>query len=202
MNYMKAQKAELREKYIAAREAIPQEKRDEMSRAICERAVALSGFRLSQTILLYAPKKVEVDVTPIAKAAWDAGKSVAFPRCHKPEDSFAYMTYHIVNSLDELEPGSFGLLEPREDAPLYDPGDDTRGSLAFAPAIAFDKYGYRLGYGGGYYDRFFNAYNGSVVGVIFSDFVVPSLPHGRYDIRAGLLITEKGVRPTLENTVR
>ena len=112
------------------------------------------------------------------------------------------MTYHIVESLDELSVGSFGLLEPSEDAPLYDPKSDTRGSLAFAPAIAFDRAGYRLGYGGGYYDRFFNAYNGSVVGVIFSEFVVPSLPHGRYDIRAGLLITEKGVRPTLENTVR
>ncbi len=199
---MKAQKAELREKYLAMRAAIPQEKRDAMSRAICSRATSLSGFRLAETILLYSPKPVEVDVTPIARAAWESGKSVAFPRCHRPEGSFPYMTYHIVNSLDELEPGSFGLYEPSESAPLYDPQSDTRGSLAFAPAIAFDKYGYRLGYGGGYYDRFFNAYNGSVIGVIFSEFIVPSLPHGRYDIRAGLLITEKGVRATLENQVR
>lgn len=199
MNFMKAQKAELREKLIAEREAIPPEARAAMSRKICDRAVSLSGFRLAETILLYSPKPVEVDVTPIAQAAWELGKSVAFPRCHRPEDSFPYMTYHIVNSLDELHRGSFGLLEPDEDAPLYDPSADTRGSIAFAPAIAFDRAGYRLGYGGGYYDRFFNAYSGSVIGVIFSDFVVPSLPHGRYDIRAGLLITEKGVRPTLEN---
>lgn len=199
MNYMKAQKAELREKLLAEREAIPIEKRAAMSRAICDRAVSLSGFRLAETILLYAPKPVEVDVIPIAEAAWAMGKSVAFPRCHRPEDSFAYMTYHIVNSLDELSPGSFGLLEPAEDAPLYDPQSDMRGSLAFAPAIAFDRAGYRLGYGGGYYDRFFNAYSGSVIGVIFSDFIVPSLPHGRYDIRAGLIITEKGVRSTIEN---
>ena len=199
INYMKAQKAELREKLLSEREAIPPEKREAMSRAICSRAVSLSGFRLAQTILLYAPKPVEVDVLPIARAAWDLGKSVAFPRCHRPEGSYAYMTYHIVNSLDELSPGSFGLLEPAEDSPLYDPASDMRGSLAFAPAIAFDRAGYRLGYGGGYYDRFFNAYSGSVVGVIFSDFIVPSLPHGRYDIRAGLIITEKGVRSTLEN---
>ncbi len=199
MNLMKAQKAELREKLIAEREAIPPEARAAMSRRICDRAVSLSGFRLAETILLYAPKPVEVDVTPIAEAAWAAGKAVAFPRCHQPEDSFAYMTYHIVESLDELHRGSFGLLEPDEDAPLYDPSADPRGSLAFAPAIAFDRAGYRLGYGGGYYDRFFNAYSGSVIGVIFSDFILPSLPHGRYDIRAGLLITEKGVRSTLEN---
>ena len=196
MNYMKAQKAELREKLLAERAAIPKEKRDAMSRVICDRAVSLSGFRLSETILLYAPKEIEVDVTPIARAAWDMGKTVAFPLCHRPEDTFAYMTYHIVESLDDLTPGSFGLLEPPSDAPLYDPKADTRGSLAFAPAIAFDRSGYRLGYGGGYYDRFFNTYSGSVIGVIFSDFVVPSLPHGRYDIKAGLIITEKGVRST------
>ncbi len=199
MNYMKAQKAELRSKLLAEREAISPEKRAAMSDAICGRAVSLSGFRLAQTILLYAPKQIEVDVIPIARAAWNAGKKVAFPRCHRPEGGFAYMTYHIVDSLDELSPGSFGLLEPSEDAALYDPQSDTRGSLAFAPGIAFDRSGYRLGYGGGYYDRFFNAYSGSVVGVIFSDFLVPQLPHGRYDIRAGLIITEKGVRPTLEN---
>ncbi len=199
MNYMKAQKAELRAKLLAEREAIPPEKRQSMSRAICDRAVSLSGFRLAETILLYAPKPVEVDVTPIAEAAWEMGKSVAYPRCHRPEDSFAYMTYHIIKSPDELHPGSFGLLEPDEDAPLYEPQSDKRGSLAFAPAIAFDRAGYRLGYGGGYYDRFFNAYSGSVIGVIFSDFIVPSLPHGRYDIRAGLIITEKGVRSTIEN---
>ncbi len=199
MNYMKEQKAQLREKLIAERTAIPPEKRSAMSEAICRRAVSLSGFRLAETILLYSPKKIEVDVLPIARAAWDAGKTVAFPRCHRPEDTFPYMTYHIVSSTDELEPGSFGLLEPPEDAPLYDPQSDPRGSLAFAPGIAFDRAGYRLGYGGGYYDRFFNAYSGSVVGVIFSDFVLPSLPHGRYDIRAGLLITEKGTRSTLLN---
>ena len=199
MNYMKAQKAELREKLLAEREAIPPEKREAMSRKICDRAISLSGFRLAETILLYAPKPVEVDVLPIARAAWESGKTVAFPRCHRPEGTYAYMTYHIVNSLDELSPGSFGLLEPSEDAPLYDPTADTRGSLAFAPAIAFDRAGYRLGYGGGYYDRFFNTYSGSVIGVIFSDFILPSLPHGRYDIKAGLIITEKGVRSTLEN---
>ena len=196
MNYMKAQKAELREKLLAERTAIPPEKRAAMSRAICDRAISLSGFRLAETILLYAPKDIEVDVTPIAAAAWEQGKSVAFPRCHRPEGTYAYMTYHIVESLDELSPGSFGLLEPSDDAPLYDPKSDMRGSLAFAPAIAFDRSGYRLGYGGGYYDRFFNTYTGSVIGVIFSDFVLPSLPHGRYDIKAGLIITEKGVRST------
>ncbi len=199
MSYMKTQKAELREKLVAQRSVVTMEARREMSDAICRRAVALSSFRLAQTILLYAPKEIEVDVLPIAKIAWEQGKSVAFPKCHRSKNGISYMTYHIVGSLDELKPGSYGLLEPDDDAPIYDAKSDTRGSLCFAPALAFDKKGYRLGYGGGYYDRYFNSYSGSVIGVIFSEFVLPTLPHGKYDIKAGLLITEKGVKVTLES---
>lgn len=199
MSYMKNLKAELREKVLAERTAVTPERRKAMSDAICKRAVALSAFRLAETILLYAPKEIEVDVMPIAEAAWRAGKAVAFPKCRRSPEGFAYMTYHLVNSPDELLPGSYGILEPSDDAPLYDAKADTRASLAFAPALAFDKKGYRLGYGGGYYDRYFNTYSGSVVGVIFSEFVLPTLPHGRYDIKTGLIITEKGVKVTVED---
>ncbi len=198
MSYMKTVKAELREKVIAERRAVSKEDIRKMSDAICRRATGLSSFRLAETILLYSPKEIEVDVLPIAEAAWREGKTVAFPRCHRSPEGYGYMTYHIVNSLDDLKPGSFGILEPSEDLPVYDARTDTRPSLSFAPALAFDKNGYRLGYGGGYYDRYYNAYSGTVIGVIFSKFVYPTLPHGRYDISAGLLITEKGVTVTGE----
>ncbi len=199
MNHMKNQKAELREEILEKRAAVSPEDRRRMSDEICRRACALSGFRLAETILLYAPKEIEVDVLPIAEAAWAEGKTVAFPKCHISPEGYAYMTYHIVSDLSELKPGKYGISEPDDDAPVYDAKKDPRGSICFAPALAFDKKGYRLGYGGGYYDRYFNSYSGSVVGVIFSEFIVPSLPHGKYDIKAGLLITEKGVKVTLES---
>lgn len=199
MSYMKNLKSELREKVLSERATITAEERRAMSNAICKRAEALSAFRLAETILLYAPKEIEVDVMPIAHAAWNAGKAVAFPKCRRSPDGIAYMTYHIVNSEEELLPGTFGIMEPADTSPLYDPKTDPRASLAFAPALAFDEKGYRLGYGGGYYDRYFNSYGGSVVGVIYSKFVYPSLPHGRYDIRTGLIITEKGVKVTVED---
>lgn len=199
MNYMKNQKAELREKILLKRAAVTPEDRRRMSDEICRRACSLSGFRLAETILLYAPKDIEVDVLPIAKAAWAEGKTVAFPKCHRSPEGIAYMTYHIVYDLSELKPGKYGIYEPDDDAPVYDAKNDPRSSICFAPALAFDKKGYRLGYGGGYYDRYFNTYCGSVIGVIFSEFIMPSLPHGKYDIKAGLLITEKGVKVTVEN---
>lgn len=199
MSYMKNQKAEIREQILEKRKNVPAEKIREMSDAICKRAAALSGFRLAETVLLYSPKDIEVDVLPLANLALSEGKRVAFPKCHRSDEGYSYMTYHLVSSLDELSPGCFGILEPSDDAPVYDIKSDTHPSIAFAPALAFDKHGYRLGYGGGYYDRYFNTYNGSVIGVIFSEFILPSLPHGRYDIKAGLLITEKGVKVALED---
>lgn len=199
MSYMKNQKAEIREKIHEKRKNVPVEKIREMSDSICKRASALSGFRLAETVLLYAPKEIEVDVLPLAKLALSEGKKVAFPKCHRSPEGYSYMTYHLISDLSELSPGTFGILEPSEDAPVYDIKSDPHPSIAFAPALAFDKHGYRLGYGGGYYDRYFNTYNGSVIGVIFSDFIVPTLPHGRYDIKASLMITEKGVKVALED---
>lgn len=199
MNYLKNRKSELRKQLLAQRALVSPEDRERMSEKICRRAISLAGFRLAGTILLYAPKEIEVNVYPIAEAAWAQGKAVAFPRCHKSDSGFSYMTYHLVENRSQLKKGTFGIMEPDKDAPLYDPAKDRRGSICFAPAIAFDKYGYRLGYGGGYYDRYFNSYTGSIVGVIFSDFVFDSLPHGKYDIRAGILITEKGVTMTVED---
>ncbi|MCD8056256.1 MAG: 5-formyltetrahydrofolate cyclo-ligase [Clostridiales bacterium] len=196
MNTMKLQKAAMREKYKNERKLIGDDERRAMSDEICRRATALSSFRLAQTVLLYAPKSHEVDVYPIAKEALARGKRVAFPRCGKKEDGTILMTFHTVSSLSELHPGSFGIMEPEDDAPLYEIDADKRSSIAFAPGITFDRHGYRIGYGGGYYDRYFSSYTGTIVGVVFSQLLTDEIPHGKYDIKAGLIITEKGVTAT------
>lgn len=196
MNYMRSQKAEIRAKYIEERRLVPEDERARKSEHICGHLKGLSSYRLANTVLLYAPKKHEVDVYPIAEDALSRGKQVAFPRCGKNPDGTVTMTFHTVKSIDELHPGSFGIMEPDSDAPLYEIEKDTRSSVTIAPGIAFDRRGYRIGYGGGYYDRYFGAYTGTVVGVVFSDFLVDELPRGRYDIKAKLIITEKGVNYT------
>jgi len=67
------------------------------------------------------------------------------------------------------------------------------------PAIIYDKKGYRLGYGKGYYDRFLSSVKGTKAGLIYSDFIIDEIPHGRYDLRADVVITEKGVIPFAKN---
>ena len=197
INHLKEIKSNLRSDYIDANKRIQAASRREMSDKICSYAVGLSAFRLSETILLYSPKEIEADVIPIASRALELKKKIAFPRCEKKAGG-AVMTFHLVDDLSSLSPGSFGLLEPPDTAPVYDPRTDTHSSLCFIPGVAFDKHGYRLGHGGGYYDRYFANYTGSLIGVTFGEFVAADLPRGRYDIRMSLLITEEGVKFTSE----
>ena len=62
------------------------------------------------------------------------------------------------------------------------------------PAVAWDKKGFRLGSGGGYYDRFLSGFAGAKAGLAYEEDILDSLPRGRYDIRSDFIVTEKGVR--------
>ena len=96
--------------------------------------------------------------------------------------------------LDELEPGTFGVLEPRPDpARLV---KDFSSGLCLIPALCYDWHGYRLGYGKGYYDRFLANFGGHMVGICYSECVRRKLPHGRFDRPAELLVTERYLRRT------
>ena len=190
MNSIKKDKDELREKYLAAREAMdPAQKADRDGR-ICNAALGLVSFRYAEYVLMYAPLSNEIDVMPIAEAAWKNGKKVAFPRCDKATHT---MKYHIVSSPDELVVDSYGIREPKPELPVYDP---TWGESAvcFVPGLLYDKAGFRLGYGKGFYDRYLSEFKGSRIGVVYSDYIMPNVPRGRFDVSVDILLTENGVK--------
>ena len=143
---------------------------------------------------MYAPTDEEIDIMPVALDALSKGKKIAFPRCH-PETRT--MDYHIVSSPDELEEGYFGLREPPETFPVFDPASG--GAICFVPGLVYDSAGYRLGYGKGFYDRYLTSYGGNAIGVVYSDFIVPAVPRGRFDVTVKILLTDKGVIVTGEN---
>lgn len=181
-------KTELRTLYKEKRKNIPPEDKQKMDRAICERFLALSSYRYADTLLLYYPLKNEIDTRIIALDALAKGKKVAFPRCIENNE----MVYHYVTSLDDLESGKYGINEPKKDLPLYSPSPSGH-SVCVLPAIIYDKRGYRLGYGKGYYDRFLSSFKGTKAGLIYSDFLIDKIPYGRFDLKSDVVITEKGV---------
>ena len=187
----KEKSKELRAQYIETRKSIPDDLKAEMDAKICKYAFNLASFRFSKVVLLYAPIRGEIDLMPLAREAIARGKKVAFPRCNTADHT---MKYHFVSDLSELAAGAMNIPEPPESAPVYDPETDKSEATCFIPALIYDEGGYRVGYGGGYYDRYLRLFGGSKVGVVYSDFMVKRVPRGRFDVKCDIMLTEKNVR--------
>ena len=191
---VKEEKAALRRECARIRNGLAAEEKAMMDERICRNLLSLAVFRFAKKLLLYHPIRSEVDVLPLMQAALAAGKEVYFPLCD-PEKA-GVMTFHRVTSRQELTSGSFSVPEPSAAAPLYE--NDSSLAVCVIPALAFDKEGYRLGYGKGYYDRFLADFTGTRIGVGYSTLVLPQIPHNRFDLKTDLIVTEKGVRITSE----
>lgn len=191
MYQIKEEKKALREKFAKKRSEMEPEYKKALDKKIVERFKALATYRYAETLLLYYPVKGEIDVTPLISDALNAGKRVALPRC---ESHGSIMHFHYINSLSDLCEGRFGIMEPREDAELFTKDNISGPCAVVVPAFSYDRDGYRLGYGGGFYDRYFGRAGISTVGLVYSEFVSDKLPHGRFDISVDILVTEKGVR--------
>lgn len=185
---IKAMKTDLRNEYLAKRAALSAEEKEKRDEKINRLILSSASFRYAKAILAYYPREGEVDVRPMLAAALAQGKRVALPRVEGEH----LMSYRLVSSLDGLVPGAFGLLEPPADAPVYETSA-TDTSLCLVPGVVFDVHGYRIGYGGGYYDRFLHDYTGASAGVVYRDFILPSLPRGRFDLALPVMITDGGI---------
>ena len=128
-------KKQLRAHYRAARADMLPEQRDAQTREICAHILQSPMYRAASCVLLYAATEGEIDLSCVAADAWERGKVVAYPRCL---DKAGNMAFFAVESPEQLEKGSFGILEPRLDCPLWQPADD---ALCVVPALAVDKKG-------------------------------------------------------------
>ncbi len=191
-------KKTIREKHKNKRNAISPEQKRELDTKICNRIISLVSFRFAETVLLYAPVNSEIDISPVAEAALAAGKSIAYPRCDTEK---CEMEFHFVSSLKELYPGAMNIPEPKESAPKFDRAEalDPGKCLCIIPALAFDKRGYRIGYGKGYYDRYLSRVNCTKAGVIYGELLIDRVPNGRFDLKVDFIVSERGVVLTNEN---
>lgn len=175
------------------RDAMPQEQRAAAAEAIARRVTAMASFGLCDTILCYAAVGSEVDVYAIAEAALARGKRVGFPVCLAEKGE---MEFYAVTSLAELtETNRFSVPEPpaREENRIV----PTESTMILMPGLIFDKHGKRIGYGGGYYDRYIRKYptllrSSMTVGVAYHTFLsdIP-IPYSDHDVSAALVVTEK-----------
>lgn len=184
------QKSELRKKAKLIRASMGEESLKEISEKICQRVVSLEEFSNADAVFCYASTQNEICVDEISKSALALGKTLAFPRCKKD----GAMDFFSVKAMWELTPGMLGILEPSENCPLVSPFD-FENSICILPALSFDKRGYRIGYGKGYYDRYLALHPDSLylVGVCARALLFDSLAHDHYDIPANAVVNEMEV---------
>lgn len=141
---------------------------------IASRLFALEEFQQANVVLTYLAMGAEVETRQIIRHAWELGKTVALPRCVK---GTRLMEWFRVDDLDGLVKSSFGVEEPPRDPQrmLDVSGALGKSVVALVPALAFDRSGYRLGYGGGFYDTFLADFPGNSVGLCREEQLVDDL---------------------------
>ena len=142
-------KKDLRKEILAQRNALLQQERIAKSEQIASKVIAMKAFAQSEVVLLYAPIKSEVDTQGIFLEAKRLGKEIYYPRVLGEQ-----MEFYRIEEDTEYDTSAYGIREPKpESAKAYVPDkDDT--VLVVMPGAVFDRDGNRIGYGGGYYDKY------------------------------------------------
>ena len=186
-------KNDLREQYKSIRRDMPPEIKKQHDDTVRARVTALWQYKSCRTLLTYVSTPIEVDTRGLIQRALADGKRVAVPRCVPGTRN---MEFYYIGGLEELEPGTFGVLEPFPDREKR--MTDFSSGLCLVPALCYDWKGFRLGYGKGYYDRFLAKFGGHMIGICYHECIRRRLPHGKYDRPVELLVTDRYLRRTGE----
>jgi 5-formyltetrahydrofolate cyclo-ligase len=175
-------KNSIRKKSRQMREALGEDVRSIANTAIQQQIENWIVFQHSLVVLAYLPIKAEVDLRPLIEKY--PNKRWALPRILPGRDRL--MQFHPFDRT-RLVRHKFGMEEPDADLPVILPGEI---ELALVPGLAFDRMGWRLGYGGGYFDRFLKDFHGISLGITFKELLFESLPHDSNDMRMNCVATE------------
>ena len=160
--------------------------KEESSRAIAAHLLAMPEYQAAGTVFCFVGMEQEVDTRPILENVLAAGKRLCVPLCTEP----GIMELRQVTSLDQLVPGTYGILEPLADAPKVDVDEV---DFAILPCVTCNHLGQRLGQGGGYYDRFLAHYRGGTVLLCREKLIREEIPLEPRDIPVPWVLTERGL---------
>ncbi len=182
-------KTELRQQILARRGHLTAEERARKSAAIGERLFALEEFKAAGCALFFVGFGSEVETLPMIRQALLQGKRVIAPKVRETKSELELR--ELRDPEVELHPGAMGILEPDETCPLVAREEI---DLIIVPAVAWDEKGYRVGYGGGFYDRLLaKARDIPKVGIGFECQVVSEVPRKEHDLGVDVLVTESRV---------
>ncbi|WP_171051715.1 5-formyltetrahydrofolate cyclo-ligase [Alteribacter natronophilus] len=158
-------------------------------RQIRNNLFSLSEWKKAGTVGVTISRGTEVDTKAVIEEGWRMGKTMAAPKC---EPGTRSLHFYVIESYDDLEDSYYGLKEP-------DPGrcrklEPGESDLCIVPGVVFSREGYRVGYGGGYYDRYLAANPGLFTcSLLYSDQLKENIPVEEHDQPVKIMITENGV---------
>lgn len=181
-------KAALRQQVRQQLAQLDPELRREEDRALFDRFLALPQLEQADTVFLFYGTGTEPDTALLLPRLLELGKVVGLPRM-LPERGMEVRRYCPDRPLVRHP---WGILEPDEGCPLLSPQEI---QLALVPALCYDKQGFRLGMGGGYYDRWLPHFTGTTVGLCRSALLQDKLPAEGHDRPVDLVVTTQGLYP-------
>lgn len=187
-------KKELRKRMKCLRDSISAQKRSDLSKKIADRIFNDCQYAESQNILIYVSIGSEAETYPIIEDAMKRGKRVAVPRIDITGSGNKLMNFYEIKCLEDLEPGFYGIPEPKKKYTIpFEPDK----AIVIMPGLVFDKNLNRIGYGGGYYDRYLAGDIGKNYmrfGIAF-DFQITEerIDTDRYDVTLHKIFTENEI---------
>lgn len=186
MDDVMIQKAELRKQMLKRRDGLGKDYCMDSDRRILERVLEMKEYRQADVIFTYVSIEGEVDTRGLILQALNHGKQVAVPRCGKS----GIMKAYGIENMGELEPGIHGILEPVkwcQEVQAEDMG------LVLVPCVCCSEAGVRLGYGGGYYDRYLPRTLAPAAALCREEMMAQRVPGEEHDWVMDFVVTEKRV---------
>ncbi len=188
MSNIEEQKNELRisaKKQRASLSAIQKEKLD---KDLLNKLLSLPEFKNVHSVFTYISMPIkEVSTTGMIEFCLTEGIRVAVPVCK----AHSCMDFYYISSLDETKQNKYGILEPEENEDRL--ASPSEADLIIIPGLKFDKRGYRLGWGGGFYDRYLKNCSCPKIGICYEDEITELLPVDNYDVKVDMLVTDKTI---------
>lgn len=185
------EKRKIRELMARRRDALGERQRQSWSARISLYLASMEAFRCAGRVMLYASFRSEVDTWRLITQAAAGGKEVFLPRTNVEQRELVPVRVAVCAGCPaNLVEGPYGIMEPEGPD-----GDASTLDLVFVPALAFDRMGYRLGYGGGFYDRFLESIlPGAVtVGLSYRTQLIRGAPRDHHDLPVDFVVTDGGI---------
>ena len=186
---LQTEKKKMRAAILALREAMPPAARSAASRAIIDKVCGLPQYAEATVVLTYMGFGSEIETQSFFERIIADGKVVVLPRVDRASQT---LMLHAARSTSDLLTGKWGIREPRADAPTV---SIEEVDFLLMPGVAFDRFGNRLGYGRGYYDKLLVIADPALtrVAAAFSCQIVEAVPVGPTDQRIDCIVTENEI---------